>query len=120
MLYVPPVGSHIVVRLPGELMRCLVERIVDENRVIIEINGVPMSRSHQYRRGDKTGARRKVEYGKDVWEALDDRDFIANRSPTEPIPPPKLVEVKKAAPKRKAAAKPKAKRVGKGKKGRVK
>lgn len=83
MSYVPSVGSHLVVRLPGEIMRCVVERVVDANRVIIEIDAVPMSRSHQYRLGDRTGARRKVEHGRDVWEALDDRDFIANRSPTE-------------------------------------
>lgn len=118
MSYVPAIGSDLVVRLPGEIMRCTVERVVDENRIIIEISAVPMSRSHQYRLGDKTGARRKMEFGQDVWEALDDRDFMANRSPTEPIPPP--VEVKKAAPKPKIVAKPKAKRVGKGKKGRTK
>lgn len=104
MSYVPSVGSQLVVRLPGEMMRCLVESVVDDDRVIIAIDAVPMSRSHQYRMGDRTGARRKVEFGKDVWEALDDRDFIANRSPTEPIPPPEPepVAVKKRAGKGRA------------------
>jgi hypothetical protein len=82
----PVVGSMITVRLPGEIMRCRVDRIIDDNRVIIEINSAPMSRSHQYRMGDNTGARRRLEYGQYIWEALDDRDFIANRSPTEPVP----------------------------------
>jgi hypothetical protein len=97
MSYVPSIGSHLVVRLPGEIMRCVVESVVDANRVIIEIDAVPMSRSHQYRQGDKTGARRKVEHGRDVWEALDDRDFIANRSPTEPAV---VAEVDSPTPKR--------------------
>lgn len=102
MSYVPSVGSHLVVRLPGEIMRCVVERIVDANRVIIEIDAVPMSRSHQYRLGDRTGARRKVEHGHDVWEALDDRDFIANRSPTEPVPVAEFAPPKKQAAKKRA------------------
>ena len=82
----PAVGSHLTVRLPGEMMRCLVDRVIDEDRVIIEIDGVPMARTHHYRQGDKTGARRRLEYGAYLWEALDDRDFFANRSPTEFVP----------------------------------
>lgn len=64
-------------------MRCLVEQIVDRDRVIVEIDSTPMARTHNYRKGDKTGARRRRENGMDVWEAVDDRDFLANRSPYE-------------------------------------
>lgn len=83
--FMPAVGGDLTVQFPGERMRCQVERIIDDDRVIIAITSVPMSKTHQYRMGDKTGARRRTEYGRDVWEALDDRDFLANRSPNEPL-----------------------------------
>ena len=78
-----PVDQYITVHLPGEIMQCLVVEIVDANRAIIEIDGQPMAKTHQYRKGDRTGVRRRRQYGMDIWEAIDDRDFIANRSPTE-------------------------------------
>ena len=75
----PDVGSYIIVHMPGEIMRCLVDKVVDRDRVIVEIDSVPMSKSHNYRKGDKTGARRRRANGTETWEAQDDRDFIANR-----------------------------------------
>ena len=72
--------------LPGETMRCQVERVIDVDSVIVEISGMPMSKSHFFRKGDKSGVRRRVENGRDVWEAMDDRDFLAGRSPN--VPPP--------------------------------
>lgn len=95
----PQVGGWLTVSFPGEILRCRVEQIIDMNRVIIEVSSMPMSRAHQYRLGDKTGARRRVDYGRDLWEALDDRDFLANRSPAEP-PVSEPAVVKKAAAKR--------------------
>ena len=77
------VDQYITVHLPGEVMQCLVIEVIDANRAIIEIDGQPMAKTHQYRKGDRTGARRRRQYGMDIWEAIDDRDFIANRSPTE-------------------------------------
>jgi hypothetical protein len=89
-LYMPAVDSHLVVLFPGEIMRCKVHRVVDANRVLVEITGQPMSKTHQYRKGDVTGARRRIAYGLDSWEALDDRDFLANRSPADPAPAEKV------------------------------
>lgn len=102
--YAPTIGSFLTVSFPGERMRCRVDRLVDKDRVIIEVSSVPISKAHQYRIGDKTGARRRREHGHDIWEALDDRDFLANRSPAEPLPP-EPPAVKKAAPKKRVAAK---------------
>lgn len=111
--YAPAVDSNLTVRLPGEFMRCKVVKAVDRNRVVIEISGVPVSKLHVYRKGDVTGARRRVEYGRDVWEALDDRDFLADRSPLDVVEP--KPEVKAAPKKRKAVAKKKAKAKAKAK-----
>ena len=38
----PKVGGLLVVHLPGEIMRCRVDRVIDANSVIIEIDGTPM------------------------------------------------------------------------------
>jgi hypothetical protein len=97
----PVVGDNLTVKLPGEIMRCKVDRVIDENRVIVEISTSPMARTHHYRMGDRTGARRRLEYGAYVWEALDDRDFIANRSPTEFSPVPTVNPLPPKAPPKK-------------------
>jgi hypothetical protein len=102
MIYQPIVGSFLTVMLPGEKMRCEVVDLVDGDRVLVEISGQPMTRTHHYRKGDRTGARRRIEFGREVWEALDDRDFLANRSPAEPVRP-KEEPKPKVAPKRKKA-----------------
>ena len=108
----PAVGDQLTVKLPGEILRCVVDSVIDDDRLIVEIASTPMARTHNYRLGDKTGVRRRMEYGTYFWEALDDRDFIANRSPTEylsPVMKPVITE-EKVAPKRKVAAKKKVKR----------
>jgi hypothetical protein len=107
--FVPAEGSYLTVRLPGEVLRCLVERVVDPNTVIIEIDAMPMAKTHMFRRGDKAGARRTVENGRDVWEAQSDREFLRAAAPAPELAP--------EPPK--PAKKPRAKRVGKGKKGRA-
>jgi hypothetical protein len=103
----PRVGGRIVVQLPGEVMQCEVVKFVDADRVVVEVSSEPMSRRHQYRKGDKIGARRRIDTltGTDLWDALDDRDFIANRSPFEMKPVAAEVE----PPKRKTSAKRKRK-----------
>lgn len=92
--FVPEVDSFLTVQLPGEVMRCRVDRVIDDDTVIVEISSVPMSRQHLFRKGDKTGGRRRVENGRDVWEALEDRFFIKGLSPTVP-PEPAPVKTKK-------------------------
>jgi len=93
----PPVDSYLTVRLPGEVVQALVIGIVDRDRVIVEIDSVPMAKSHTYRKGDRPGARRRREHGMDIWEVVDDRYFISHMSPNEFQAPDK-----KAPQKRKA------------------
>jgi len=99
--FVPEIGSHLTVQLPGEVMRCRVDQVIDTDTVIVEIDSMPMAKTHLFRIGDKTGARRRSENGRDVWEALSDRDFLAGRSPNVPPEPEKPAA--RAKPKRKAA-----------------
>lgn len=98
----PEVGKHLTVTFPGEIIRCRVEREIDQDRAIVEIEAMPMAKTHMYRKGDKVGVQRRMENGQDIWEALDDRDFIAGRSPNVPPPPP-TVEPEKPKRRKKAA-----------------
>jgi hypothetical protein len=100
--FTPVVDGFLTVHLPGEVMRCRVDRVIRPNVVIVEIDGVPMSKSHHYRKGDKAGAVRKAEFGREVWVAMDDREFIAHGTP-EMAPEPSVL-VKRPA-KRAAKAK---------------
>lgn len=115
----PVVGSMIVVQLPGETMRCPIQRVVSPDAVVVKIDTVPMAKSHNFRFDTTVGVRRRLQDGRDVWEAQTDRDFLAEQARLVPakkaVAPAPVVEVVK--PKVKKS--PKRKRVGKAKKGRA-
>jgi len=94
----PNIDQYLTVHLPGEIMQAVVVQVVDRDRVIVELDSTPMSRSHTYRKGDRPGARRRREHGIDIWEVVDDRYFISNMSPNEFRP----AEEKPAPKKRRA------------------
>lgn len=95
----PTVDQNLTVHLPGEIMQAVVVQVVDRDRVVVELDSTPMSRSHTYRKGDRPGARRRQQHGIDIWEVVDDRSFIANMSPNEFRP----AEDEKPAPKKRRA-----------------
>lgn len=69
-----PPDAVITVDLGGERMRCVVRKAVDDDTVILEITGVPMSRNHAHKQGDFVGARRQRGlHGGDEWRAVNER-----------------------------------------------
>lgn len=96
--FAPKVGEHLVVSLPGETMRVPVTRIVTSDAVLVKIDTTPMAKSHNFRLDDIVGVRRRIRDGRDVWEAQNDRDFLAEQATL--VPPvaekPKVVAKKKA------------------------
>lgn len=103
--FIPVEGSKIVVEMPGEVMRCTVHQVVNNHTVIVAVDGIPMSKTHLFRQGDKVGVRRRMRDGRDVWEALSDRDFIAGRSPANlAVPETAAPPVKKKGGRRAAGA----------------
>jgi hypothetical protein len=69
-----PPDAVITVDLGGERMRCVVRKAVDDDTVILEITGVPMSRNHAHKQGDFVGARRQRGiHGGDDWSAVNER-----------------------------------------------
>jgi hypothetical protein len=69
-----PARGVVTVDLGGEVMRCTVRRVVDQDTVLLELTGVPMSRNHGFKQGDFVGARRRRALnGRDDWKAVDPR-----------------------------------------------
>lgn len=83
--FIPQAGttdkpSYLVVQFPGESMRCPVQKVVDEDTVIIRIDSPPISRVHSFRFDEIVGVRRRSTAGRqDVWEAQTERDFLAEQ-----------------------------------------
>lgn len=69
----PEVGGTLLIDLPGERMLCAVVALADHDRVIVEISGVPMAKSHQYQKGQQVPVERKMTQLGEVWEAMDER-----------------------------------------------
>lgn len=97
--FVPRAGALLTVQMPGETMRCPIERVIDADTVIVLIDAPPMTRQHFFRKGDKVGVRRVTINGTEVWEALSDRDFVAARSPS--LPPVPKAKTKPKSPAKK-------------------
>jgi hypothetical protein len=93
-----PPGGAITVDLGGEVMRCPVRRVIDEDAVLLELTGVPMSRNHPFKPGEFLGARRHRGIGgRDEWKAVDPR--IVSEIETR-----KLAEERRARSEAKPAA----------------
>lgn len=128
--------SYLVVQFPGESMRCPIEKVINDDTVIIRIDSPPMSRIHSFRFDEVVGVRRRVSSRGETWEAQTERDFLAEQKrrhaeqsrPVQqkpvPVPEQKAPEPKKAAakpapvvpapaPKKTVAKKPPAKKAAK-------
>jgi hypothetical protein len=100
-MFIPAVGTELTVALPGERLRAEVLRIVDANHVIVFLGGQPMTRGHLFRKGDTIGCRRVQTALEELWEAQDDRAFMANFAPD---PEPEITH--KPVARQKKPAKP--------------
>ena len=122
--FIPTVGTLVVVALPGETARVPVQKVVDDDTILIKLDTPPMAKTHNFRFNDVIGVRRRVKDGRDIWEAQTDRDFLNEQARLmkveEPEPAVEKVAVGAKAPvKPKVKKKPAAKRVGKGAKRRA-
>jgi hypothetical protein len=117
--FIPKIKDFLVISMPGETMRCPVEKVIDQNTVLFRVDSAPMAKAHNFGFDHIYGARRRVRDGRDVWEAQEERDFLREQKRiVEAAVPPKAVKPVEAL-KPKVGKKPAAKRVGKGRKRRV-
>lgn len=90
--FTPDVGNYVVVQMPGETMRVLVKKVINEDAILVYLDSVPMSKSHNFGFERTYGARRRSRNGRDVWEPQQDREFLEEQALTmgvEDAPKPK-------------------------------
>ena|SRR5215469_13516243 len=74
-MYTPAHGSALVISLPGETVRGIVARVVNDDTVLVEL-GAPLlnpARMHTYRSGDIICAKRAFGELGEFWRAVEDR-----------------------------------------------
>lgn len=73
-MWIPGENTELTIRLPGEITRATVTKVVDPNTLIVELTSVPMSKTHNYRFRDLLAVRRKKDYlQNETWEAVEER-----------------------------------------------
>lgn len=77
--YRPEVGHHLTVRLPGEDCQSIIVRVLTEDSVLAELQGVMMQKAHSYQKGDVVGCRREVApmIGNEIWVVQSQRSMDA-------------------------------------------
>lgn len=85
--FLPRPGCQLIVSLPGETLRCVVDQIISDDVVFVKIPQ-PLTRNHSYRSGDLVACRRTPGLLGETW------DVIEYRTPT--IPPEQLAETASA------------------------
>src|SRR5258708_1681723 len=92
-IFIPAVDSQLTIDLPGERTRATVKRVVDQDRVIVELTTMPMSKSHQYRFKDTVAVRRTVPADMrapgsvETWAVVEERRTLPHDIPA-PTPAP--------------------------------
>ena len=122
--FVPTVGtgdkpSYLIVQFPGETMRVPVEKVINDDTVIVRVASPPISRMHSFRFDELVCVRRRL-IPREFWEAQTERDFMAEQKrlsdaakaaakpapqKAEPATPPEPAK-RKVAPAKKPAAAP--------------
>ena len=79
-MFVPQEGQFLIVMLPGEATRAVVNRVVNDDTVLVEMVAIPVSRQHMHRRGDIIAATRVQGPLGETWEAMDERLMLAQQA----------------------------------------
>lgn len=97
----------LTIDLPGERTRCSVQKIHDDNHVVVSMDSYPLSRSHSFKQGDQIIVCRERGYVTDTWRPVDQRLLaVRELAATEPKPKVakkrqrKVVPVKRTAKRR--------------------
>jgi hypothetical protein len=69
----PAEDGYLIVQLPNEKLRAVIRRVVTDDAVIVEITSLPLTRLHNYQRGDYVACRRKDTALGEIWEAVSEQ-----------------------------------------------
>lgn len=72
-MFTPKVGTILTIDLPGERVRAPVVTVYDGDHVFVELDSAPMSRTHQYRIGDRVLVQRRDAMMGQSWEVMDEK-----------------------------------------------
>lgn len=100
-MFMPHEGNMLVIALPGERLRSTVEKVIDDNTVVVHLAYMPMAKSHTYRMGQRVRCRRGSDGFQEIWEALSVEPPELWLVPSDlPKPEPKKPEPRVKAGKR--------------------
>lgn len=79
-MFTPKIGTYLLIDLPGEKLRAFVKKILNPNKVILQLTSVPLAKSHTYKMNDFVACARKKGIFGESWEAIESRptleDFV--------------------------------------------
>lgn len=79
-MYKPTIDTYLTIDLPGEKLRAVVRKILTPNKVVIELTGCPLAKSHQYKKDDFVACKRTQGIFGETWEAIESKpnleDFV--------------------------------------------
>lgn len=100
MKYMPEEDKYLIVQLPNERLRAIIRRVVTNDAVIVEITSVPLTRTHDYQKGDYVACRRKKNDFGEVWESVAEQKISIEQIAEKEIKKDKESKSKKVVPKK--------------------
>jgi hypothetical protein len=95
-MFIPKEEMLMVVELPGERTRATVEKVIDDNTIIVQLTSMPMAKSHQYRMDQYVRCHRDTNGLQEIWKASGLEKPVLKVVPPElpPMPAPKKAKTK--------------------------
>lgn len=79
-MFIPTIDTYLTIDLPGEKLRALVRKVLNKNKIVLELTSVPLAKSHAYKKGDLIACKRVQGMFGEVWEVIESRpslkDFV--------------------------------------------
>lgn len=78
--FIPALETFLTIDLPGEKLRALVKKVLDKNKIILQLTSVPLAKSHNYQKDDFVACKRVQGIFGEMWEVIESRpslkDFV--------------------------------------------
>lgn len=79
-MFQPTIDTYLIIELPGEKLRALVRRVLNKNKIVLQLTNVPLAKSHTYKKDDFVACKRVQGMFGESWEAIESKptleDFV--------------------------------------------
>lgn len=75
-MFIPTIDTYMTIDLPGEKTRAVVMKILNDNKVVVQLISVPLAKSHMYQKDDYVACVRKNDMLGDTWKAQEARPTL--------------------------------------------